>query len=77
MYDVAMAPPIDIDIKIREAFSLRNEVVHAVRQVELSNNQLVSRWDNVLNIMDAAIAIFDPTLKESLDERIRKQLRRI
>jgi hypothetical protein len=66
--------PIDIDIeKLREAFSLRNEVVHAMHQVELSNNQLVSRWDNVMNIMDAAIAIFDPTLREALDERVRKQ----
>ncbi len=67
-------PPIDIDIKkLQEAFRLRNEVVHAMRQVELSNNQLVSRWDNVMNIMDAAIAIFDPTLRNSLDEQVGKQ----
>jgi hypothetical protein len=67
-------PPIDIDIKkLREAFSLRNEVVHAMRQVELSNNQLVSRWDNVMNIMDAAIAIFDPTLRKSLDKQVGEQ----
>lgn len=67
-------PPIDIDIeKLQEAFRLRNEVVHAMHQVELSNNQLVSRWDNLMNIMDAAIAIFDPTLRSSLDEQVGKQ----
>ena len=62
-------PPINIDIeKLREAFRLRNKVVHEMIQVELSNNQLVSRWDNVMNIMDAAIAIFDP------DPELRKSL---
>jgi hypothetical protein len=53
---------------------LRNQVVHGMDQVELSNNQLVSRWDNVVNIMDAAIATFDLTLRRSLDEQVGKQI---
>jgi hypothetical protein len=40
-------PPIDIDIeKLAEAFRLRIEFVHGMRQVKLSNNQLVSRCYN-------------------------------
>ena len=69
-------PPINIDIeKLREAFRLRNKVVHEMIQVELSNIQLVSRWDNVMNIMDAAIAIFDPDpeLRKSLDRQVKEQ----
>jgi hypothetical protein len=70
-------PPIDIDYKkLREAFALRNQVVHEMHQVELSNNQLVSRWDNAMNIMDAAIAVFDPTLRERLDEAVIEQTRK-
>jgi hypothetical protein len=67
-------PPIDIDIgKLAEAYRLRNQFVHGMRQVELSNNQLVSRWDNAMNIMSAALATFDPTLRTSHDKIVGKQ----
>ena len=43
-------PPVDINIeKLREAFKIRNRIVHEMYQVEISNNQLVSRRDNVMN----------------------------
>lgn len=70
-------PPIDIDIKkLLEAFSLRHQVVHEMRQVEISNWQLVSRWDNAMNIMDAAVAMFDPKLRKDLDEAVERQTRK-
>ena len=66
--------PIGIDYKkLLEAFVLRSQVVHEMRQVDLSNWQLLSRWDNAMNIMDAAEAIFDPTLRGTLDEIVDKQ----
>ena len=39
----------------------------------VSNTQLVSRWDNAMNIMDAAVAMSDPDLRASLDSQVEQQ----
>jgi hypothetical protein len=69
--------PIDIDYKkLKEAFELRHQVVHEMKQVELSNWQLVCRWDNAMNIMDAAGAMFIPEIRQSLDEAVERQTKK-
>ena len=44
-----------------------------MRQVDLSTWQLLSRWDNAMNIIEAAVAIFDPAIRGDLDKIVDGQ----
>jgi hypothetical protein len=55
---------------------LRNEIAHEVKKVEVSKTNVITLWDNLMNIMDISVTIFlsvsDPKLRESLDSDYRR-----
>jgi hypothetical protein len=57
--------------KLKEAHQIRNEIVHELKDINLSNWKILSLWDNLLAIMDISVSIFlsasDPNLRSSLD----------
>lgn len=64
--------PIPIDYgKLKEAYQIRNEIVHELKDMNLSNWKILSLWDNLLAIIDISVAVFlsasDPNLRSSLD----------
>jgi hypothetical protein len=64
--------PIPIDYsKLISVTRLRNEVVHDLKPVNISNWGILSLWDNLMNIMDISVVIFlsvaDKELKTTLD----------
>jgi len=64
--------PIPIEYgKLKDAYKLRNEIVHELRSLKMSNSRILSLWDNIMNIMDISVSIFlsasDPNLRSSLD----------
>lgn len=64
--------PIPIEYgKLKEAEQIRNEIVHELKDINLSNSKILSLWDNLLAIMDVSVSIFlsasDPNLRSSLD----------
>lgn len=62
---------IDINYKkFMEVFRLRHAIVHEMKDVELSNWQLVSLWDNTMNILDAAYMIVMPDSRKNIEQII-------
>jgi hypothetical protein len=64
--------PILIDYaKLKEAYRMRNEIVHGLKNPKISNWGILSMWDNIMNIMDISGSIFlsaaDKDLRSSLD----------
>jgi hypothetical protein len=64
--------PIPIEYgKLKEAQQIRNEIVHELNDINLSNWKILSLWDNLLAIMDVSVSVFlsasDPNLRSSLD----------
>ena len=52
--------------KLIQAFEIRHKIVHELSDVELSNSQIMSLWDNAMNIMDVGTSLFIPELQEQL-----------
>lgn len=52
--------------KLIEAYQLRNEIVHEFKDTRLSNNKILSLWDNAMNMIDISVAIFLSTSDEDL-----------
>lgn len=72
--------PIDIDYEeFKEAFRLRNAIVHEMKDIELSNDKLRFLWENAINIVDASNMIMMPenkkTVKEIVVDELKKQAR--
>jgi hypothetical protein len=64
--------PIPLDYgKLNEAYQMRNEIVHELKNPRISNWGLLCLWDNMLNMMDISVSVFlaagDPNLRSSLD----------
>jgi hypothetical protein len=65
--------PIDINYKkFMEVFRLRHAIVHEMKDIQLSNWQLVSLWDNTMNILDAANMIVMPDNREHVEQVIEE-----
>jgi hypothetical protein len=56
-----------------EMFELRNEIVHNLKDVELSHLILSSNCDNTINFLEAAVFIADPTFREDVISQFPKQ----
>jgi hypothetical protein len=64
--------PIPIEYgKLKEAHQIRNEIVHELQDINLSNSKILALWDNLLNMMDISVSVFlsasDPNHRSSLD----------
>lgn len=63
--------------RFMEMFELRNQIVHNMKEVELSKVILSSNCDNTMNFLEAAIFIVDPMFRKDVLPQLKskKQLR--
>jgi hypothetical protein len=52
--------------RFMEMFGLRNQIVHEMKDVDLSKTILSSNCDNTMNFIDASIFIVDPTFRDDV-----------
>jgi hypothetical protein len=66
--------PININYKkFMEVFRLRHLIVHEMKDIQLSNSQLVLLWDNTMNILDAASMIVMPDNRKHVEQVVEEQ----
>lgn len=64
--------PIPIEYeKLTDAYRLRNEIAHEIKEAKISKSRIIAIWDNFLNIMDISRSVFrsvsNPELRSLLD----------
>ena len=64
--------PIPIEYrKIKEAYHIRNEIVHELKNPMIPNWRVLSLWDNIINIIEISVSVFssasDPNLRSKLE----------
>jgi hypothetical protein len=64
--------------RFMEMFELRNQIVHNMKEVELSQTMLSSNCENTMNFLEAAIFVADPTWRNEVINQLlsKKPLRR-
>ena len=69
--------PIPIETeKLTKAYQLRNDIAHEVKEVKLMNSRVIAMWDNLMNVMDMSVDVFEsvmrPGERTSLDADYRE-----
>lgn len=73
--------PIPLEYRrMREAYELRHEIIHELKDVHLTKTKVKELWDNALNIMEIANSVFasvgDPSQRASLDQDYERGIER-
>lgn len=62
------------------AYKLRNDIAHEIKDVKISKSRVIALWDNFMNIMDLSQSVFlsvsDSVLRCSLDSDYQRSKKR-
>lgn len=73
--------PIPLEYRrLMEAYELRHQIVHELKDVHLTKTKVLELWDNALNVMEIANTVFlsagDPRLRAGLDQDYERGIER-
>lgn len=73
--------PIPLEYRrLREAYELRHQIIHELKDVHLTKTKVIELWDNALNIMEVAETVFesagDTNLRARLDQNYERGIER-